>query len=239
MESYDKMKSDAIESISKEVSLSIEERREAKAPNIMAADPHSSIISNMPLSLASFPSFGLGTYKLKGELCVSIVSSALEIGYRLIDTARCYRNEAEIGTAIKRVNIARSSLFITTKIPPTEQGYEEAYNALLSSLETLQTSYIDLVLIHWPGKSKTPLSSPDNKLARLQTWRALKRAQREGLVRFIGVSNFTVRQLEELISEMKNEIIPEDLNYENWKPFLNQVAIKSRRIQVFLFLYIY
>jgi len=109
-----------------------------------------------------------------------------------------YRNEAEVGLALQQSNVPREEIFVTTKIPPTEQGEVAAYDAVLSSLRQLAVDYIDLVLIHWPGKAKTPLDSPANQEARRGSWRALIRAQREGMVRDIGVSNFTVAHLQDL-----------------------------------------
>lgn len=144
---------------------------------------------------ALLPQFGLGTFKLKGEICQSVVIAALSAGYRLIDTARVYKNEIDIGIAIQRSRVPRSDIFLTTKIPPTEQGEAVAYAAVLNSLENLQTTYLDLVLIHWPGKAKTPLDSELNLEARRDTWKALIRAKREGLIRDIGTSNFNVRHL--------------------------------------------
>ena len=144
------------------------------------------------------PLIGFGTYQLKGDDCVAAVCCALRVGYRLIDTARVYRNEKEVGVALKMMNeIPREEVFLTSKVAPTEQGEEAAYLAVRASLSDLDVEYIDLVLIHWPGKSKTPLRSKNNIEARQASWRALIRAKREGLVRDIGVSNFTQKHLED------------------------------------------
>ena len=144
---------------------------------------------------------GLGTFKSKGEDCTAACVAALQAGYRLIDTARVYRNEAAVGAALRLAQegqgLPREEVFLTTKIPPTEQGEEAAYAAVLSSLQQLDVKYIDLVLLHWPGKAKTPLNSPLNQQARRGSWAALIRARREGLVRDIGVSNFTQAHLED------------------------------------------
>ena len=146
---------------------------------------------------------GLGTFKSKGEDCTAACVAALQAGYRLIDTARVYRNEAAVGAALRLAQdegqgLPREEVFLTTKIPPTEQGEEAAYAAVLSSLQQLDVKYIDLVLLHWPGKAKTPLNSPLNQQARRGSWAALIRARREGLVRDIGVSNFTQAHLEDV-----------------------------------------
>eukprot|EP00605_Chrysophyceae_sp_TOSAG23-4_P000664 GSChrysophyteH1.ASY1.ANO1.746.1 assembled CDS len=146
---------------------------------------------------ATLPLIGFGTYKLKGEQCYEAVLAALGSGYRLVDTARVYRNEVEVGRALKDSEICRESIFLTSKVPPTEQGEDAAYDAIQDSLVKLGVSYIDLMLIHWPGKSKTPLESSANADARRGSWRALIRAKREGLVRDIGVSNFSISHLDD------------------------------------------
>lgn len=149
---------------------------------------------------AQMPLCGFGSFQIKGEECTAAVTCALESGYRLIDTARIYRNEKEVGQALKRMEqegVVREEVFITSKVAPTEQGEEEAYTAICTSLSELGLEYIDLVLIHWPGKSKTPVQSEKNRQARRASWRALIRAKREGLVRDIGVSNFLRRHLED------------------------------------------
>jgi diketogulonate reductase-like aldo/keto reductase len=147
------------------------------------------------------PQIGFGSFQIKGEECIEAVACALSAGYRLIDTARIYRNEKEVGSALKTMQqsggIAREEVFITSKVPPTEHGEEEAYAAICTSLADLDVEYIDLVLIHWPGKSKTPVQSEKNAEARRASWRALIRAKREGLVRDIGVSNFLRKHLED------------------------------------------
>ena len=158
----------------------------------------------------SLPLLGLGTYKLKGELCADAVVNALEFGYNLIDTARCYRNEQDIGKSLS--TISRDKIFITSKVPPDEQGEELAYASVCDSLKKLNTAYIDLMLIHWPGASKRPPTSSENRNLRLGSWRGLIKARNEGLVKFIGVSNFTVDHLKELIEVEGLEV-----------PFVNQV----------------
>jgi len=146
---------------------------------------------------AVLPMCGLGTFKSKGVECTAACLAGLRAGYRLIDTARVYRNEAEVGAALQQSDVPREDVFITSKIPPTEQGEDAAYAAVLDSLAQLRVSYLDLVLIHWPGKAKTPLDSPANREARRGSWKALIRARWEGLVRDIGVSNFTAAHLED------------------------------------------
>ncbi len=145
------------------------------------------------------PLVGLGTYQLKGDECVETVINALRLGYRLIDTARCYKNECHIGTAIKQSGIPRRDIFITSKITPAEHGEESAYERVVDTLANLQISYLDLMLIHWPGASKRLPSSTENQELRRSSWRGLIRAKHEGLVKFIGVSNFMISHLDDFV----------------------------------------
>ena len=168
------------------------------------------------------PLFGLGTYALRGEPGIQAVLWALEIGYRLIDTASFYDNETEIGKAIKRCNVPREELFITTKVWYTEQGYDNTLKAFNRSLNRLDIDYVDLYLVHWPVAE-----------LRNQTWKALEEIAREGKARAIGVSNHTIRHLEELLNI--SETIPTVNQFET-SPFLYQKQLieycKNKRIAV-------
>lgn len=151
---------------------------------------------------ASIPPVGLGTFRLKHDAVKPVLRDAIRLGYRHIDTAAIYRNEAEIGEVIQEFyasdeyNIAREDLWITSKLSPYDMATPR--NALLKSLAALQTPYLDLYLIHWPAMARKPASSPENKRLRLEAWRVLNEARKQGLVRHIGVSNFTVEHLREL-----------------------------------------
>ena len=147
----------------------------------------------------SIPLVGLGTYQMRGEECREAVRAALDLGYLHIDTAYIYRNEDVIGGVLKNYN--RSKLFITSKIPPTHQGFEKALEAASHSMSQLGVDYLDLLLIHWPGCSGLPPGDPLNADRRLETWRALEQLQRQGKVRSIGVSNFLVKHLEPLLKQ--------------------------------------
>ncbi|MGV9171875.1 MAG: aldo/keto reductase [Promethearchaeia archaeon] len=151
------------------------------------------------------PIFGLGTWLLTGKEVGDSVKWALDAGYRLIDTATIYGNERQIGKAIKSHDISREELFITTKVWNSDQGYKSTLRAFESSLRKLDTDYIDLYLIHWPVSK------------RLETWKALEELYEEGKTRAIGVSNFTIRHLEELIQ--KRDIVPA-VNQFEFSPFL-------------------
>jgi diketogulonate reductase-like aldo/keto reductase len=136
------------------------------------------------------------------------VTWGVELGYRLFDTASSYNNEKEVGQALRESGVRRRELFITTKLREVDQGYDEALRACESSLQKLQTSYLDLYLIHWPVSGK-----------RAESWRALERLVEERVCRAIGVSNFTVRHLRELLESAQ---IPPAVNQVEFSPFLYQ-----------------
>ncbi|NLI74631.1 MAG: aldo/keto reductase [Euryarchaeota archaeon] len=165
--------------------------------------PNSIILNNG----VKMPILGLGTYKMEPELTKRSVLDALSLGYRHIDTASFYRNEAEVGEAIRDSSINRDDIFITTKVWNDEQGYEETKSAFQRSLELLKIDYVDLYLIHWPMPS------------RLETWRALESIYEEGMVRAIGVSNFMPLHLEEILEH--GSIIP-SVNQVEMHPFLQR-----------------
>jgi diketogulonate reductase-like aldo/keto reductase len=141
------------------------------------------------------PWLGFGTFKVKNGLeTKTAVLTALEVGYRHIDTAKIYDNETSVGEAIKESGLKREEIFLTSKVWNTDQGYSETMNAFHKSLEALDTGYLDLYLIHWP------------KTKNSETWEALQKLYEEKKVRAIGVSNFKIHHLAELIS--KTKIIP-------------------------------
>ena len=138
------------------------------------------------------PQLGLGVFQSPpGDATYHAVRWALEAGYRHIDTAALYQNEADVGRAIRDSGLDRKEVFVTTKMWYTEHGFESAQRAAKASLERLGLSYVDLYLIHWPRVDPPRL--------RLDTWRGLEKLQKEGLARAIGVSNYTIRHLEELV----------------------------------------
>ncbi|MCJ7647533.1 MAG: aldo/keto reductase, partial [Candidatus Lokiarchaeota archaeon] len=140
------------------------------------------------------PRLGFGTWELARQFAFDPVKWALEKGYRLIDTAAIYANEKYVGKAIKESKIPRDEIFITSKVWNTDQGYEKTLKAFDESLSRLELIYLDLYLIHWP-----------NKLS-IETWKALEQIYREGKAKAIGVSNFTIKDLEKIIKEY--EIVP-------------------------------
>jgi len=142
------------------------------------------------LSGARIPQVGLGVWQTpSGATTRQAVAAALDVGYRHIDTARIYGNEVDVGVAIRESAVAREAVFVTTKLWNADQGYDRALNAFDEGLQRLGLDYVDLYLIHWPVAGK-----------RLDSWRALERLHAEGRARSIGVSNFLVPHLEELLA---------------------------------------
>lgn len=133
------------------------------------------------------PSLGMGTWRLSGESCAAAVELALDVGYRHLDTARIYGNESEVGAGIKNSGISREDLFITTKLWTDAFRRDVALEAGRDSAKKLGVDYIDLLLMHWPN-SDVPVE---------ETLGAMRELQDEGVIRNIGVSNFSVGQVEE------------------------------------------
>lgn len=143
----------------------------------------------------SIPAIGYGTYKSVGSGSGAIFSEAIRQGYRYIDTASFYENETEVGRAVKESGIARSELFLASKVWKTEMGYDGTMRAAERSLSRLDTDYLDLYLIHWP---RPDLENPDWKALNRETWRAMEKLYEEGVFRAIGVSNFLPHHIENI-----------------------------------------
>lgn len=143
------------------------------------------------------PCIGYGTWQTPdGAVTENCVKSALELGYRHIDTAFAYGNEASVGAGIKKSGVARSDIFVTTKHWVTERGYEKTIKAVETSLTALGLDYLDLYLVHWPCVEKI---SPDWKEINAETWRGFERMYKDGKIRAIGVSNYQQKHLEALM----------------------------------------
>ncbi len=145
------------------------------------------------------PKIGFGTYKTTSMADESIISAAIEQGYRLFDTASFYDNEPFIANAIRHSGLNREDFFLTSKVWKTQMGYENTLAALNESLEKLQTDYLDLYLIHWP---RANLTDPWQTLMK-ETWQALELLYAENKVRAIGVSNFLQSHLEVLLTDAR------------------------------------
>ncbi|WP_404336656.1 aldo/keto reductase [Planococcus rifietoensis] len=158
----------------------------------------------------TLPVTGLGTYGLWGNAGANSVSSGINAGYRLIDTAYNYENEGAVGEGIKRSGISRDDLWITSKLPGRYHEYDKAMVAIQESLYRSKLDYFDLYVIHWP------LPNQDKYV---EAWQALIDAQKWGLVRSIGVSNFLPEHLERIIKETG---VTPSLNQVELHPFFNQ-----------------
>ncbi|MEF3354079.1 aldo/keto reductase [Paenibacillus sp. GYB006] len=160
------------------------------------------------------PWLGFGVFKVKdGEEVVEAVKTAIQAGYRSIDTAKAYNNETGVAQGIRESGIAREDLFITTKVWNGDQGYESTLAAFEASMERLGLEYLDLYLIHWPVKGKYK-----------DTWRALEKLHKEGRIRAIGVSNFQIHHLEDL---MTDSTIKPAVNQVELHPLLTQTELRE------------
>ncbi len=141
---------------------------------------------------AALPAIGLGTVSMSGPDGVAAMREAIRIGYRLLDTAVNYGNEQEVGEAVRTCGVPRDEIAVTSKIPGRHHGYDDAIRSTHESLERLGLDYLDLHLIHWPNPSQDRYP---------ETWRALVDLREQGLVRSIGVSNFTEAFLDRIIED--------------------------------------
>ena len=163
---------------------------------------------------AKIPALGLGTWKLRDEECTSIVKAALETGYRHIDTAVMYENETAVGKGIEESSVGREDIFLTTKVWPTDITESSFIKTVAGSLERLGTDYVDLLLIHWPPKVNA-----------VAEWaKLLNEAAERGWARNIGVSNFTVPLLNEMVAVSERPIA---CNQVENHPYLDQRKIRA------------
>jgi len=164
---------------------------------------------------STIPQIGLGTYQAAGDATAQMVETAIGVGYRHIDTAMIYRNEAGVGAGVRASGLSREQVYVTTKVWNTDQGYDEALAACGASLDRLELDYVDLYLVHWPVPA----------LGRyVDTWRALIRLREEGKVRAIGVSNFNAEHLDRVIAE--TGVVPV-VNQIECHPAFQQVALRA------------
>jgi diketogulonate reductase-like aldo/keto reductase len=175
---------------------------------------------------ASIPVLGFGTFQMTGDDVVRMVSHALEVGYRHIDTAQAYRNEAEVGQGIQRSSVSRDDVFVTTKVTPRRFEPGDLQASVEESLSALQLDHVDLVLLHWPN--------PDVPLA--DTLGALSDVRKRGLTRHVGVSNFPTALLDEAVAASDVPLVTNQVEYH---PFLSQRPVLDavRRHQMTLTAY--
>lgn len=148
----------------------------------------------------SIPSIGFGTYKSTESKGFSVVMDAIRAGYRHLDTAAVYGNEEDVGRAMKESGIPRKDFFLTTKLDRNHLGYENAYREFKASLKRLGTDHIDLYLIHWPRSDFGNPDFDDWKQLDIESWKAMEELYHAGKIRSIGVSNFLIPHLENLMS---------------------------------------
>jgi len=157
------------------------------------------------------PKLGLGTWQMTGYACEEAVRDALELGYRHIDTARMYGNEAEVGRGLAASGVDRGEVFLTTKLLPQNLRAAEVRRHLSDSLAHLRTDFVDLLLIHWPSPDGVPLA---------ETLGAMRKLQEAGCVRHLGVSNFPAKTAREAL-----ELAPVICDQVEYHPFLGQPAL--------------
>ena len=176
------------------------------------------MISIPTLTLAdgtTFAELGFGTYGLRGTDGTDAIVSAIQAGYRLLDSAVNYENESEVGEAVRRSGLERDELIVTTKIPGRDHGYDETRRSARESLDRLGLDRIDLYLIHWPNPSVDKY---------VDTWRAMIDLRTEGLVRSIGVSNFTEAMLDRLHAETG---VTPVVNQVELHPYFPQASLRA------------
>ncbi len=182
---------------------------------------HTDQVPNIPLRGGSeIPQLGFGVFQVPPKETAEVVARALATGYRHIDTAAAYRNEAEVGQAIHASGLERGEIFLTTKCFNDDQGYEQAKRAFHASLERLEMDYVDLYLIHWPVPAHDRY---------VETWKAFIELRDEGLVRAIGVSNFQPAHLERVISETGETPA---INQIELHPYLQQLGLRHEHEQL-------
>ncbi|HLQ39776.1 MAG TPA: aldo/keto reductase [Tetragenococcus sp.] len=156
------------------------------------------------------PEIGFGTYKLRGSYGSRVIEQALNVGYRLIDSAFNYENEGIVGQAIRNSSVARDQITVASKLPGRCQTYQKALDAIQESVARFGLDYLDLYLIHWPNPQQDHY---------VEAWQALIDAQKNGLIRSIGVSNFLPEHIERL--ERETGILPV-INQVELHPYFNQ-----------------
>jgi len=157
---------------------------------------------------AEVPAIGLGTWKLTGEQCYETVSTALDLGYRHLDTAQYYGNERQVGRALADSDVDREDVFLTTKIKPTDARREDLLRAARNSLDRLGVDSVDLLLLHWPN----PLVDVEETMGAMATLRD------EGSIRHAGVSNFSLRRLKRVRQVSPMPILTDQVAFHPHRP---------------------
>src|SRR3979411_697320 len=163
---------------------------------------------------AKIPAIGLGTWELRGRACARLVEQAIKLGYRHIDTAQVYENEREVGEGLRASGVRREEIFVTTKVWTTHFAPNDLERSTKDSLAKLRLSEVDLLLLHWPNP-QVPL---------VETLGALARVKQLGMVRHIGVSNFTVALIEEAAASCPEPLVCDQVEYH---PYLDQTKVRE------------
>jgi 2,5-diketo-D-gluconate reductase B len=182
------------------------------------AEPAAKGIPIVEVKGARIPILGLGTMRMKGDTCVNVVSAALRMGYRHLDTAERYENEQWVGEGLRASGVKREEVFVTTKVYGPNLAAADFERAVNDSLQRLQLPFVDLLLIHWPNPA-VPLA---------ETLGALSKVKQQGLTRHIGVANFTTALLDEAVKLASEPLVTNQIEVH---PFLDQskVIAKSRQ----------
>ncbi|ESL07495.1 aldo/keto reductase [Trypanosoma rangeli SC58] len=178
------------------------------------------------------PHMGVGTYELRGEECRRAVLAALQLGFRLIDTAAGYHNEEAVGAAIAESVVAREELFVVVKIAPKAMLTEVLVETgIRESVRKLRIAYADCVLIHWPGcGGLKPHEAEEHKAARRRCWKVMRALQKEGVIRHLGVSNFAPRHFPDLAANAEEEAHLFDATCPS-RPVINQIELHPLCLQ--------
>ncbi len=163
---------------------------------------------------AGIPAIGLGTWELRGRICVRLVEQAIRLGYRHIDTAQVYENEREVGEGLRASRVRRDDVFVTTKIWTTHFAPNDLERSTKESLTKLRLFEVDLLLLHWPNP-QVPLS---------ETLGALAHVKKLGMAKHIGVSNFTVALIDEAVAACPEPLVCNQVEYH---PYLDQTKVKD------------
>ncbi|AAW77781.1 oxidoreductase [Xanthomonas oryzae pv. oryzae KACC 10331] len=193
------------------------ERPSSPSTNHMHCAPRTAApaIPHSQRNTMTVPTFGLGTFRLKDQVVIDSVRNALEVGYRAVDTAQIYDNQAQVGEAIAASGIVRDQLYLTTKIWVDKFGDGALLPSLQESLRKLGTAYVDLTLIHWP--------SPNDQVPMREYLEALAQAKQQGMTRAIGVSNFTIALTKQAIGILGADAIA--TNQIEVHPYLQNRAL--------------
>ncbi len=170
------------------------------------------VMDNLSFQNIKIPALGLGTWQLRGKECAASVAAALGMGYRHVDTAQIYENESEVGEGIKKSDVTRGDIFLTTKVWMDRLHDGDLQKSVDESLKRLKTDYVDLLLIHWPVDD-VPFA---------EQLKALQDVQKKGKAKLIGVSNFTVAQLKQVTDQIKAVIATNQVEYH---PYLSQKPV--------------